>query len=248
VPRRNGAIVLESGRRYSWGRRGDSYYIWDKRHPGDALEHAWETNARREFQWLEQEAARRRRRRWRRLAVAVGLSTLVVVAAAAAALDVRGGGAEPSAAEPPVGPEVGRSVNVGGGYGFRAPIGWDVLSAASTALVTNPNRSVTISIQVAPEGAVGAASSAFVRDLTAAWTDARIESPQPRPVGDLAGLSVRGTAIDETGESIRFFTIVVDSGARNHAISVSMPGSSDATLFMPAVDLVLSSFEPLDAL
>lgn len=243
--RGNGAVVFETGRRYSWGRRGDTYYIWNKRHPGDVLEHSWEANARREFRWLEQEAAQRRRRRWRRVAIAAGLVliVLVLVAVAMKASD------DPSAASEPAARGRGgaRYTNVGGGYGFLAPMDWSVVSASSTAQVTSPGGSITISIQVAPEGAVGAASEAFVRDLAAAWSEARTEAPQPRPVGDLPGLSVGGTAVDEAGDAIRFLSIVVDSGARNHAISVSVPREWNESMFMPAVDVVLSSFEPLDA-
>ncbi len=245
--RGNGAVVFERGRRYSWGRRGDTFYIWDRRHPSDALGHPWEANARREFQWLEQEAAHRWRRRWRRLFIAVGLIVIVLVAAAIALKAKDGSSSSISHAEPALGHEVGRYVNAGGGYGFNAPSDWGVVSASSTARVTSPGGTVTISIQVAPDGAVGAASEAFVRDLTAAWTGAQPEAPQPRMVGDLPGLSVGGTAIDETGVPIRFLSIVVDSGARNHAISVSVPREWDAALFMPAVDVVVSSFESLDA-
>jgi hypothetical protein len=241
-------VVFETGRRFSWGRRGDTYYVWDKRHPGDELAHSWEANARREFGWLEQEAAHRRRRRWRRLCIAVGLVLIVLAAAAIAWLEATDEPPSiPSSAEPALGHEVGRYVNVGGGYGFLAPSGWSVLSASSTAQVMSPGGTVTISIQIAPEGAVGAASEAFVGDLTAAWTDPHIEPRRPGRVGDLPGLSVGGTAIDETGDPIRFLSIVVDSGARNHAISVSAPRAWDAALYMPAVNVVLSSFEPLDA-
>jgi hypothetical protein len=40
---------------------------------------------------------------------------------------------------------------------------------------------------------------------------------------------------------------VVDSGERNHAISVSVPEAWDAVAFMPAVDELLSSFSPVEA-
>ena len=238
-------MVFETGRRYSWGRRDDTYYIWNKRHPGDALEHSWEANARREFRWLEQEAAQRRRRRWVRVAIAAGLALIVLVLVAVALKASLDPSVDPARAAQ--GREGARYVNVGGGYGFLAPMDWSVVSASSTAQVTSPGGSITISIQVAPEGAVGAASAAFVRDLTAAWPEAQTEVPRPRAVGDLPGLSVGGTAVDETGDGIRFLSIVVDSGARNHAISVSVPREWNESMYMPAVDVVLSSFEPLDA-
>jgi hypothetical protein len=240
-------VVFEKGRRYSWGRRGATYYIWDKRHPSDALGHSWEANAQREFRWLEQEAAHRRRRRWKRLSIAVGL-VLIVLTTIAIGVKATGEPTQNRApVEPTLGQEVGRYVNVQGGYGFSAPSGWSVLSASSTAQVTSPGGTVTISIQVAPEGAVGTASNAFVSDLAAAWTDVQTEAALPRTAGDLPGLSVAGSAIDETGDPIRFLSIVVDSGARNHAISVSVPRAWNAALFMPAVDVVLASFEPVDA-
>ena len=240
-------MVFETGRRYSWGRRGDTYYIWDKRQPGDKLGHAWEANAQREFRWLEQEAAHRRRRRWRRLSIVVGLVLTTLIAVGIGVEAMGGPTANRSPVEPGLGQEVGRYVNVQGGYGFRAPSGWSVLSASSTAQVMSPSGTVTISIQVAPEGAVGTASDAFVSDLAAAWTDVQVEAALPRTAGELPGLSVAGSAIDETGDPIRFLSILLDSGARNHAISVSVPRAWNAALFMPAVDVLLASFEPVDA-
>lgn len=245
--RGNGAVVFGTGRRYAWGRRGETYVIWDKRHPNDVLGHSWEANARREFQWLEDEATQRRRRRWRRLSIALGLVLAVLVAAAIALKASVDPATDPAPAEPALDRAVGRYVNVGGGYGFSAPTDWSVLSASSTAQVTSPGGTVTISVQVAPEGAVGTASEAFVGDLTAAWTDVQTEAAQPRTVGDLPGLSVGGDAIDENGEPIRFHTIVIDSGARNHAISVVVPRAWNAALFMPAVEVVASSFRPVDS-
>ena len=246
--RRDDAVVFETGRRYSWGRRGDTYYIWDKRQPGDKLGHAWEANAQREFRWLEQEAAHRRRRRWRRLSIVVGL---VVTTLIAVGIGVRGDGWTD---DEPVAGRARRSVTRSGATstsradtGSDAPSGWSVLSASSTAQVMSPGGTVTISIQVAPEGAVGTASDAFVSDLAAAWTDVQIEAALPRTAGELPGLSVAGSAIDETGDPIRFLSIVLDSGARNHAISVSVPRAWNAALFMPAVDVLLASFEPVDA-
>jgi hypothetical protein len=57
---------------------------------------------------------------------------------------------------------------------------------------------------------------------------------------------VSGTAIDETGRSIRFMALVVDSGERNHAISIAVPRTWDPVTFMPAIEELLSSFKPVD--
>ena len=238
--------IIESGRRYSWGRRGDEYYIWDKRNPGDSLGHSWEANARREFGWLERQAQLRRRRRWSRLLVAVGL-ICVVAAPVAIMLYADATSSSTSEQAAPEVPATERHINAEGGYAFRVPTGWSVQSAASATEVTSPTGTATISIQVASEGELDAASVAFVGNLVATWTDAQTEEPQPRTVGELPAVSVGGTAVDESGRPLRFLSILVDTGTRNHAISVSVPESSDAVSFMPAIEEILSSFKPLEA-
>ncbi len=221
LPRRREVEIIEAGRRYSWGRRGDAYYVWDKRSPGESLGHSREASARREFRWLEQEAQIRRRRTRLRLLVIAGL---ICVAAAPTAIVMYSD--DPSA--PPQAEEVEangpkRYVNAEGGYGFRVPRRWLVQTSESTTRVTSPNGKVAISVLVAPQGDLDVVSEASITNIAAAWTDTTTEVSQPRTVGDLPALSVGGTAVDESGTPIRFLSIVIDSGPRNHAIWVSVP-------------------------
>lgn len=172
---------------------------------------------------------------------------LVVAVAAPVALDMYADGWFPTATggEGTQALSIGRYVNPQGGYAFRVPEGWGVRVAASTTEVSSPTGSVTISIQIAPEGDIEATPRAFVAALSAGWTDTTPEKPRTRTVGGLPASSVGGTAVDQTGAHIRFLAIVVDSGARIHAISVSVP-ARDTETFLPAIEEILSSFTPLD--
>jgi hypothetical protein len=64
-------------------------------------------------------------------------------------------------------------------------------------------------------------------------------------VSGLPAIAVGGTATDVTGP-IRFLSIVVDAGDRNHAIEVAVPRAWDAATFMPDVEEILASFEPIE--
>jgi hypothetical protein len=245
--RRPQVEIIESGRRYAWGRQGDAYSVWKKRRPAETLEHTWAANARQEFRWLEQQAQLRRRRMWTRLFVAGGL---VLVYPVAVGISLYVNRSSPSTLQQAQVDTVGvavaeRYVNVEGGFAFRAPQDWSVRSAASTTEVASPGGTVTISIQAAPDGDIDVASETFVESLTTGWTDTQAEAPKSRTVGDLPAVSVSGTAVDETGSPIRFLSIVADSGVRNHAISLAVPRTWDAVSFMPAIEEVLSSFRPL---
>ena len=243
LPRRHEVEVVEAGRRYSWGRRGDAYFVWDKRSPGESLGHSGEASARREFRWLEQEAQIRRRRSRLRLLVIAGL---ICVAAAPTAIVMY---ADDSSSPPQAdvveanGPQ--RYVNAEGGYGFRVPSRWHVQTSESTTQVTSPNGNVAISVLVAPQGDLDVVSEASIANIAAAWTDTTTEVSQPRTVGDLPALSVGGSAVDESGTPIRFLSIVIDSGTRNHAIWVSVPESWDAATFLPSIEQILTSFKLL---
>ena len=243
---RHNIELIEAGRRYSLGRRDDVYCIWEKRNPAEVIEHRWVANARREFRWLERQARLRRRGLWVRLLVG---TILVVAVAAPVALDMYADGWFPAVAggQGPQALSIGRYVNPQGGYAFRVPEGWDVRAAASTTEVSSPTGSVTISIQIAPEGDIEATPREFVAALSAGWTDTTTEKPRTRTVGGLPASSVGGTAVDETGAPIRFLSIVVDSGTRNHAISVSVPAREETETFLPEIEEILASFTPLDA-
>ena len=242
-PRHHAIEIVEEGRRFSWGRRGDAYYVWDKRKPGESLGHSGEAGARREYLWLEQEEQIRRRRRRMRLLIAAGL--ICVAAAPTAIVMYVNGSSSPSQAGGghTAGPE--RYVNAEGGYGFRVPTGWTVQTSDSTTQVTSPNDTIAISVLVAPQGDIDAVSDASIESIAATWTGTKSEAPQPRTVGDLPALSVGGTAVDESGTPIRFLSIVIDSGTRNHAIWVSVPESWDAATLLPSIEQILTSFKLL---
>jgi hypothetical protein len=259
-PRQREIEIIETGKRYSWGRRGDAYYIWEKRSPGESLGHSTEASARREYRWLEQEARIRRRRRMTRLLIGAGLVSLAVAPAAivmyaegssepaqtavADAADTAGVGDTAGVADSA---GSGRYVNAEGGYAFRAPAGWQVQVSDSSTQVTSPIGNAVISILVAPEVGIDAVSDVSSGSIAAGWTEIRSEAPRSRTVGDLPALSVGGTAVDESGKPIRFLSIVIDSGTRNHAIWVSVPESFDATSILPSIDRIMTSFRPLDA-
>lgn len=244
APQRRDMETIESGRRFSWGRRGDAYYVWDKRTPGESRGHSGEATARREFRWLEQEAKVRRHRRRMRLLIGAGL---ICIAAAPAAIVMYADGSAGQSQPVADAVEPKRLVNDEGGYGFRVPAGWTVQTSESSSRVTSPNGSATISVLVAPEGDIGAVSEASLVSIASDWTDTQAEAPQARTVGDLPAMSVGGTAIDGSGEPIRFLSIVIDSGVRNHAIWVSVPETADAATFLPSIEEILESFKPREA-
>jgi len=249
--RRRGIEILDSGRRYTLGRGGDTYYVWEKRKPKNLVEHDWEGSARQEFWRLEEQGQVTRRRRWTKVGVVVGL-LLAYGIAVAVVLAVNDASRSPSG---PVPAQVealgtvaaGHALNPEGGFAFQVPEGWLLKDAGPTSEIASPDGSVSISMTTAPDGALDEASASFVDHLLTAWSDAETEPAHSRTVGTLPALSVSGTATDQAGEQIRFVSVVVDSGERNHAISVSVPESWDAVAFMPAVDELLSSFSPVDA-
>lgn len=249
--RRRGIELLDSGRSYTLGRAGDTYYVWEKRKPKNLVDHDWEGSARQEFWRLEEQARVTRRRRWTKVGAVVGL-LLAYGIAVAVVLYVNDGSQSPPGpvAEQAEGPEAaaaGHILNPVGGFTFRVPEGWLVEEDGPTTEVTSPDGTVSISMTTAPEGALDEATASFVGDLLAAWSDAETEPARSRTVGALPALSVSGTATDQAGERIRFVSVVVHSGQGNHAISVSVPESWDAVAFMPAVDELLSSFSPVAA-
>ncbi|HVF09032.1 MAG TPA: hypothetical protein VNC60_10685 [Actinomycetota bacterium] len=249
---RHDTETLESGVRYSWGRRGDAFYVWDNRTPGESRGHSSATGAQREFRWLEQEARVRRKRRLTRILVGVGL---LCVAAAPALIMMLADGSQDSSSpapdrgaaevETPIGSSQ-RLTNDDGGYGFRVPEGWTTETSQSTSQVTDPAGDVTITVLVAPEGGIEAVSEASLASIAADWTGVAAEAPQDRTVGALPAVAVGGTATDASGAPVRFLSIVIDSGERNHAIWVSVPETGDASTFLPAVEQILGSFRPLE--
>lgn len=244
APQRRDMETVESGKRFSWGRRGEAYYVWANRTPGESRGHSGEAAARREFRWLEQEAKVRRRRLSMRLLIGAGL-LCIAAAPAVIVMYADGSAGQPQQVADAVEPK--RLVNDEGGYSFRAPAGWSVQTEGSSSLVTNPNGNATISVLVAPEGDIAAASEASIGSIAADWTDTQAETPQARTLGDLPAISVGGTAIDGSGEPIRFLLIVIDSGVRNHAIWVSVPENADAATFLPSIEEILESFKPREA-
>lgn len=249
---RHDTETMESGARYSWGRRGDAFYVWDKRTPGESRGHSSATGAQREFRWLEQEARVQRRRRLARILVGIGL--LCVAAAPALIVMIADGSQGSSSPSSERDPEVEapivsseRLTNDDGGYGFRVPEGWTVDTSRSTSQVTDPAGHVTISVLVAPDGGIDAVSDTSLASITADWTGVEAEAPHDRTVGALPAVAVGGTATDASGAPVRFLSIVIDSGERNHAIWVSVPETGDASTFLPAIEQILGSFRPLES-
>jgi hypothetical protein len=238
--------VLEAGRRYVLGRRGDTYYVWQRRRRGEPAEHAWEDNARQEFLWLERQAQARRRRRWLRFLVVLGAVFAYAVAVAAVLFLTR---SSTSTEAPPAAPRAataaGPHVNEDGSFGFTVPEGWTIDVDGARTEVTSPSGTVTVAVGPAPDGPVREASQETLDDLTTGWATARTEAPRERTVSGLPAIAVGGTATDVTGP-IRFLSIVVDAGDRNHAIEVAVPRAWDAATFMPDVEEILASFEPIE--
>ena len=248
LARRHNLELLESGRRYALGRRGDVYCIWEKGTRGEMLEHSWESNARQEFRWLERQDQRRRSRRLVRLSVGLAL-VLTVAASVAIGLYARDWFPSTEQSETTQIEATDRYVNAPGGYAFRIPEGWNVGASGPTTEVTSPTGAVTVSIQTAPDGDIVAASQDVAEGLTMGWTGTEFELPRARSVGDqLPASSIGGTAVDSNGDPLRFLSIVVDSGASNHAITVRVPdGQGLAETSPPAIEELLSSFKPVDA-
>ena len=255
--RRRGLEIVSSGRRYVLGRRDGfeprdvTYYVWEKRKPRQWVEHESEVNARQELWWLEERARVERRGRWTRAAMVAGLVIAYGIAAGVVLYVNDGPGAlstsVPARIDRLGAVAAGRYLNPEGSFTFRAPDGWFLESSGPTTELSSPDRTVSISMTTAPDGAIGDASESVVHDLADAWREAEIEPAQTRNVGALPAISVSGTATDVTGEPIRFLSVVVDSGEHNHAISVAVPRTWDPVSFMPAIEELLSSFKPLEA-
>lgn len=248
---RSDTETQESGVRYSWGRRGDAYYVWDKRAPGESRGHSSATGAKREFLWLEQAARVHRKRRLSRILVGLGLLCIAATPALVVMLadGSRGSSSPPSDRAAEVESATGASqllTNDDGGYAFRVPEGWTAVSSRSTSQVTDQAGDVTISVLVAPEGDIEAVSDSSLASITADWSGVESEPQHDRTVGTLPAVAVGGTATDASGAPIRFLSIVLDSGERNHAIWVSVPENGDASTFLPAIEQILGSFRPLE--
>lgn len=233
--------MLETGRWYVLAQRDDVFCIWKRGRRGEIVEHRWEENARQEFRWLERQARLGTRRRRVRLSVTAAIGCLVAVPIAIAASTDDGPDRSHQVPRPAPSDAV---VNAAGGYGFRVPEGWSIDGSDSTAVLTNA-AGVNISIDVAPSGDAGSAAAAVVKDMSAGWSETQIEPARPRTVGSMPAISIGGTAIEQSGGSVRFLAIVVDSGTRSHAIRVVVPEGAGPETFLPSIEGLLASFEPL---
>lgn len=238
--------IIDTGRRYSWGRSGDLYCIWEKGHPSEPVAtfvDSWRLHAYREFREMERDAQDQRHRRLVRAAHVAVLATVVLIAlvlygsgSPARQLEAPGADAAPAA----------RHVNAEGGYSLRSPTGWSASTEGTATKLIGPNSDVSLSLDIAPYGNIDDVSKRFVRTLTAKWTVVEVEASQGRSVGNAPAVSVGGTGTDSEGTPIRFLTIVLDAGKRNFAIAVSTPLEHDPANVVPQIQEIVSSFQLLN--
>jgi hypothetical protein len=243
----DGSQVVEAGRRYVLGRRGDEHVIWDTRERivvRTFVGSRSRRNAWFEFKALEGRQHERRQRAKTRWTVVGGLSlAIVLVVAGTVAISLRGSstGTGPPAPRADAS-TVNRIENPIGGYAFRVPATWTDLQDGTSTEVTSSSGDVTVTVDRAGTGDAVAAATSGARSLTTGWTTVELEAPQQRTVGEAPAVSVSGTGTMADGESSRFVSIVVTSGADTYAIAITVRSGADPAVTTPAIDELLSAF------
>lgn len=255
---RDTMTVLHAGRHYSMGQIGDSFIVWEHRHPRDpvaVLGPDGRPEAYRLFRTLESAARQRwgyrrsRTVRWvRRL---TGATVVLAISGAIVGLIVFGPDARDRLAgttgDEPVGVQevASRYEDPVGGYSVVVPAGWRITPLATGAELSDPAGDVTIAISSLPAGALDRAVAAFVESSTAGWSDLSLEPPREVAELGLPGTSLGGTAVDASGTSVRFLAIVLEGPERHHGLMVQVPPDWDAADGFAAVAEVVSSLQPV---
>ncbi len=250
------ATFVRSGTRYSWGLVHGSYAVWKgrrARRPIEVYDRDSMADAERRFKDLEATARLRsaRRRsfvgRWgRRLAVgAIVVALGVSVGALLGSLQGWGGDAEPSLKGGAV-TEAIRYDDPSGGFSMRVPAGWNVVTSASGATqLVSQDGDVTVSIESMPAGDLGEVAADFMNSATDGWDDVSFESPVERELGGRPAIAYGGTAVDGSGEEIRFLAIVADDAdGEHHGMLVLVPLDWDAATGFAPIEEIASSLKP----
>ena len=250
APENDGRETINVGVHYSWGVGHAGFEVWDNKRPDDPVatfDDASRYSAWQRFKSLESAAQERHRRRasriarWGRRFALVGVP--VLAAGLLAAMLVRGndrsGLHDGSRGDAVTGTWFR---NTAGDYRFRLPAGWTAQERSTATEVRSPDGAVDASIDVVSGGDIADVAPRVFGSLTSGWTDVQVESPVQRS-GSVPGHRVNGIATDASGRPIRFLGIVIDTGARNLAMSVSVPQDWDPVATLPEIDQIIDSLK-----
>ncbi|MGI8774911.1 MAG: hypothetical protein ACR2KQ_07860 [Actinomycetota bacterium] len=149
----------------------------------------------------------------------------------------------PSPAEPLV--ESERFVNKRGGYRFSLPEGWKANKKGPRTELRGPKRVAAMSIAPIKTHSLKKVSRSLVRSIRAGYSKVKVEGRENSPIGELRSRAVAGRAVNERGAKLRFLAIAIKGSKRFFGVGVFTPRSSDPSQVVPAVQTIVSSFEPV---
>lgn len=184
------------------------------------------------------------------LSLTLGSIVLLVVVAGAILLSATLDRGEPNStgSQPPLGrPEAVQGpidyVNVGQGYGFTYPNGWEIREGERFTRLQNPSGRIVVSYRLGGSGDLEAESSRLLASLATAHPDLELIGKRRELINGSRSLLVSGTATDEAGRSVRLLAITIKAQPRNYAISIFVPSHSDPARVLPRIEEIVSSFE-----
>jgi hypothetical protein len=209
--------------------------------------------------------AARRHARWFSAAATVLATALVAAALVAAVIATVGGTTEraapsqatvPSAVpspgfsaapSPPVSddqlPGVHVHVNDQAGYLFSYPDGWKLTRSGTSTTLVDPKDEVQMAFATAPSAPLEETTRRVVDGLTSPYRDVDVvtRDSQVTEQGQ-SSLVLGGTAVDQTGSTIRFLVVTIEGKARNWAITVRYEPHADVTDSITAIEEIVGSF------
>ena len=134
-------------------------------------------------------------------------------------------------------------VNERGGYSFELPAGWRARGVGASTNLRGPDDEAALSIGPVDARSVASASRSLLGALREGYEDVEIASRNRQEVAGSPARAVAGTAVNRQGAKLRFLTIAVSGDGRFYGINVFAPESSDPALVLPAVQMIVSTFE-----
>lgn len=181
---------------------------------------------------------------------------MVLVAAGAVALAAAGvlgyvtvrdaGGAEPqvvarSGEGTEAGPETRRVVSRPGGFAVRVPVDLEVRRMRGSVRVTDPTRSLVVSIGPFEGGSLDAATRQLLGTIRDEYTRVRVLGRQRARVDDRRALVSHGRARNTEGVRLRFAVVMVRDRPRNYAITTFAAAGSEPAAVLPKVEMITDS-------
>jgi hypothetical protein len=136
-----------------------------------------------------------------------------------------------------------RHTNAAAGYSFLRPVGWEVSDSGTVSELTGPDRDVTVSFGLGPDGGLRAASEELAASIEDTYDDAELEGARREDIAGRPAIVVGGSAVNEAGVSLRFLAITLRIGGENYSISVFVSDASDPVRILPSVEDIIVSFE-----